>query len=88
MNQKSKMRDMIILLPGILGSVLQKDGRDLWNISGQAVSDFVKNLRKGNNLQHLKLEQDDPELDDLGDGIKATSLVQDFHFLPGFWKIV
>lgn len=32
MNQKSKMRDMIILLPGILGSVLQKDGRDLWNI--------------------------------------------------------
>ncbi|MCC0178738.1 lecithin--cholesterol acyltransferase [Waterburya agarophytonicola K14] len=87
MSKKNKMRDIIVLLPGILGSSLQKDGRDLWNISGQAISDFVKNLRKGNNLQHLKIKNDDPTLDDLGDGIKATSLMQDFHFLPGFWKI-
>lgn len=85
MNEKSKMRDMIIILPGILGSVLQKDSRDLWNISGQAAADYVKTL--GKSLQNLKLEQDDPYIDDLGDGIKATSLIKDIHFVPGFWKI-
>jgi hypothetical protein len=87
MSKKSKMRDIIVILPGILGSVLQKDGRDLWNISCQAASDYVKNLHKGNHLHHLKLEQDDPNLDDLDDGIKATSLMKDIHFIPGFWKI-
>ena len=85
MSEKCKMRDIIVILPGILGSVLQKDDRDLWNISGQAASDFVKTL--GDSLQNLKLERDDPDLDDLDDGIKATSLMKDVHFVPGFWKI-
>ena len=79
------MRDIIILLPGITGSVLQKDGQDLWALSGQAFWEFAGSL--GSSLQDLKLDGDDPELDDLGDGIKASRLVQDAHFVPGLVKI-
>ena len=42
-NQRTPMKDMAIILPGILGSVLQKDGNDLWNVSGQAIWQIVKN---------------------------------------------
>ncbi|MBE9070862.1 hypothetical protein IQ260_29945 [Leptolyngbya cf. ectocarpi LEGE 11479] len=79
------MRDIVVLLPGITGSVLQKNGKDLWALSGQAFWEFSSSL--SSSLQDLKLEEDDPELDDLGDGIKATRLVQDAHFVPGLVKI-
>jgi pimeloyl-ACP methyl ester carboxylesterase len=82
---KAPMKDMIIILPGILGSVLQKDGRDLWAVSGQAIWQVV--TRSQQTLQKLKLGQDDPEAESLGDGIQATALIQDTHLIPGFWKI-
>lgn len=85
MSIKSEMRDIVVFLPGITGSVLQKDGRDLWAISGQAAWDFVTSM--GNFIQNLKLEEDDHTIDDIGDGIKATSLIQDTHFVPGLVKI-
>ena len=84
-NQRTPMKDMVIILPGILGSVLQKDGKDLWNVSGQAIWQIVKSL--GSRLQDLKLEGDDPNVKDLGDGIKATKLMADTHLIPGLWKI-
>ncbi|MEB3357710.1 MAG: hypothetical protein VKK04_13360 [Synechococcales bacterium] len=79
------MKDLIIILPGITGSVLQKDGKDLWAVSGQAFWQFL--TRAGKAVQSLKLEQDDPEAESLGDGIQATALVQDTHLIPGLWKI-
>ncbi len=79
------MRDIIVFLPGITGSALQKDGKDLWAISGQAAWNFVTTM--GDLIQQLKLEGDDHTIDDLGDGIKATSLIQDTHFVPGLVKI-
>ena len=82
----AEMKDMVIILPGILGSVLQKDGRDLWNVSGQAIWQVAKSL--GNNrLQELKLEGDDPDVEDLGDSIRATGIIVDAHLIPGLWKI-
>jgi hypothetical protein len=85
MSQKIPMKDMIVILPGILGSVLQKDGRDLWAVSGQAIWQVLTNL--SNTIHNLKLGQDDPIAETLGDGIRATSLIQDTHLIPGFWKI-
>jgi hypothetical protein len=79
------MRDVVVLLPGITGSVLQKDGKDLWAISGQAAWSILTSL--GSSLQQLKLAGDDPEVDDLGDGIIATRLMPDAHLVPGLWKI-
>lgn len=82
---KTPMKDMIIILPGITGSILQKDGKDLWNVSGQAILQFL--ISMGASINSLKLTHDDPEAEDLGDGIRATGLIQDTHLIPGFWKI-
>mgnify|MGYP001795614995 CR=1 FL=1 len=58
MAEKIKMRDMVVILPGITGSVLQKDGKDIWAISGQAFWQILYSL--GASIQKLKLTQDDP----------------------------
>lgn len=80
-----RMRDLVIILPGIMGSVLQKNGQDLWAISGQAILSQLGSL--GARLQDLRLGEDDPTKDDLGDGIKATRILQDFHMVPGLVKV-
>jgi len=85
MINKAPMKDMIVILPGILGSVLQKDGKDLWAVSGQAVWQIL--TKSGEAIHNLKLSQDNPEAENLGDGIRATALIQDTHLIPGFWKI-
>ncbi|MEG3959605.1 hypothetical protein [Microcoleus sp. herbarium2] len=76
------LKDMIVIVPGILGSVLEKDGKDLWAVSGQAIGQVVTNLSK--TIHNLKLDQDDPLAESLNDGIRATSLIQDTHLIPGF----
>lgn len=85
MTNKAPMKDLIVILPGVLGSVLQKDGKDLWAVSGQAAWQVFTQSEQ--TLRNLKLSQDDPELESLGDGIRATALIQDTHLIPGFWKI-
>ena len=79
------MKDIVVILPGIMGSVLQKDGKDLWNVSGQALWQVVRSL--GNRLDDLKLDGDDPNGGDIGDGVIPTGLVQDTHIIPGLSKI-
>ena len=79
------MRDVVIFLPGITGSVLRKDGRDVWNISGGALFNALTTL--GGNIRDLKLEDDPADVDDLGDGITAPEVIRDVHLIPGFWKI-
>ncbi len=79
------MQDIVIILPGVTGSVLQKDGKDIWAVSGQPAWQALRTM--GDSLQQLKIEQDDPEAEDLGDGIIATRLVSDAHLVPGLVKI-
>ncbi|MDR4501163.1 MAG: hypothetical protein MRJ96_06905 [Nitrospirales bacterium] len=83
---KVKIRDLVVILPGIMGSVLEKDDRDLWEISGQSIWDAVTSW--GSSLHGLALQQDDWEVDDLGDGIKATRVMENFHLVPGLIKVV
>jgi pimeloyl-ACP methyl ester carboxylesterase len=80
-----RLEDMIILLPGIMGSVLEKDGKDLWAISGQACWNIFSSM--GAALDDLLLKDDDPNHDDLEDGIRATRLIPDLHLVPGLAKI-
>jgi Lecithin:cholesterol acyltransferase len=79
------MRDLVICIPGITGSVLRKDGRDVWNVSGGALMNALRTL--GRSIDDLKLKGDPPEVDDLGDGITAPALIRDVHLIPGIWKI-
>ncbi|MBD1887689.1 lipase/acyltransferase domain-containing protein [Microcoleus vaginatus] len=85
MVNKAPLKDLVVILPGILGSVLQKDGKDLWAVSGQAVWQVFINSEQ--TFQNLKLAQDDPKAESLGDGVRAPALIQDAHLIPGFWKI-
>ncbi|MEL6355190.1 MAG: lecithin--cholesterol acyltransferase, partial [Cyanobacteria bacterium J06627_28] len=85
MPTKVPMKDMVIVLPGILGSVLQKEGKDLWAPSGQSILNLV--ARSQRTMASLALGFDDPTLDDLGDGIQATALIKDLHLVPGLVKV-
>ena len=71
MTQRIPMRHMIVLLPGIMGSVLQKDGKDLWSLSGQALAPFL--LTQGDNLRKLVVAQDDWQQPSLDDGVRARA---------------
>jgi pimeloyl-ACP methyl ester carboxylesterase len=82
---KKALRDVVVVLPGITGSVLQKDGRDVWNVSGGSVLGALLSL--GRNVKALALEDDPPDVDDLGDGVTAPKLMRDIHLIPGLWKI-
>ena len=78
------MPDVVVCIPGITGSVLRKDNKDVWNISGGAALNALRTL--GGSIQDLKLEDDPVDVDDV-DGITATSVIRDVHFIPGLWKI-
>lgn len=85
MPRRVPVRDVIVLLPGILGSVLQRDGKDVWAMSKGALWRGLTSL--GRNIKELELAADDPQAPDLGDGVTATRLMPDIHLVPGFWKI-
>ena len=74
-----RLNDMVVLLPGITGSVLQKDGKDVWAISGQAAWGWLRTL--GDSLQDLALKGDDPG------GIVAARVMPDAHVVPGLVKV-
>jgi pimeloyl-ACP methyl ester carboxylesterase len=76
----------MVLLPGITGSVLRKHGTIVWGYSASSIGQALLTL--GGTMQRaLALPDDDPEVDDLEDGIVADALMPDLHLLPGIWKI-
>jgi len=80
------MSHVIVLLPGIAGSILKKNGMVAWGYSPSNLANFL--LTGGKNIcQALALPYDPPDVDDLGDGVVADALMPDLHLLPGFWKI-
>lgn len=81
-----KMPDVVVLLPGITGSVLKKNGKVVWGYSADTIGRALFTLG-GSMEKALALPHDDPMLDDLGDGIVADALMPDLHLLPGIWKI-
>lgn len=82
---RKPMQDVVVLLPGITGSVLAKDGKDVWAITPGAVVRALFSL--GRSIKDLELDKDSPDVDDLGDGVTAPRVVPDIHFIPGLWKI-
>jgi hypothetical protein len=83
MTQSQPMRDVIVVVPGTLGSVLVKDGREVWGASGKSVMrNFVT---FGRALKVLKLE---PGIghEDPNDGVSAPRVVPRLHMIPTFWK--
>src|SRR5437763_5264538 len=82
---RKPMPDVIVVLPGILGSVLQKNGKDIWALSAGALARGV--FTGLGSVKDLTLTQDSPDVEDLGDGVTASRLMSDVHLIPGLWKI-
>ncbi|GAA4842804.1 lipase family alpha/beta hydrolase [Kitasatospora terrestris] len=82
---KIPMPDVLVLLPGITGSTLSRNGVPVWAPEPGAVVRALISL--GGSIDALALRQDDWRADDLGDGIVADGLMRDIHTLPGLWKI-
>jgi hypothetical protein len=77
--------DIVVLLPGITGSVLNKDGNAVWATTPGAVLRGL--FSGGGSVRSLKLDADPADEDDLGDGVTVGGLVQDAHVIPGLWSI-
>lgn len=82
---KQPMGDVIVLLPGILGSALAREGKEVWAPSAGAITRALWSL--GRSIKSLQLTDDPPDADDLGDGVTATRLMPDVHIIPGLWGI-
>ena len=82
---KEPMGDVVVLLPGILGSVLARDGKEVWAPSPGAIGRALWTL--GRSMRSLALDSDPWEQDDLGDGVVATRVMPDVHIVPGLWGI-
>jgi pimeloyl-ACP methyl ester carboxylesterase len=75
------MTDVVVLLPGITGSVLQKNGKDVWAASPGAALQAL--ISFGHSITDLELHDDG----DLDDGVTAPRVMPDLHLIPGLWKI-
>jgi pimeloyl-ACP methyl ester carboxylesterase len=84
--EMTAMKDVVVLIPGIGGSALAKDGKEIWSITPGAALRGI--LSRGESINRLRLGGDDPNADDLGDGVRPTRLLPDFHLVPGLnWRI-
>lgn len=79
------VRDVVVVIPGILGSVLEKDGKEIWGLSAKAGLRGL--LTAGKSVKSLTLDGDSPTEPFLDDGVRPTKLINDLHLIPGLWKI-
>lgn len=81
---RTPLPHVVVLLPGIMGSVLRKDNRDVWALSGGAILNGLRSL--GGSIRDLTLTDDPSDIEDLG-GVTADRIFPDTHLIPGLWKI-
>ncbi len=81
---KIECRDLVVFVPGLMGSVLEKDGKPLWRPGSKMGLRAL--LTGGKSLDLLRLQQDSLTEDDV-DGVVATGVLDAVHMIPGLWKI-
>lgn len=82
---KTRIRDLVVFLPGITGSVLARDGKDVWGLSVRAIWSALST--GGGSLKGLVLDADDISAPVAPDGVTAPRLVKGPHLVPGLSKI-
>ena len=77
--------DLVVVLPGILGSTLSKDGHPVWAPSAGSALRAIGTF--GASVTRLQLPvgigDDHPY-----DGVERVGLMPDLHVLPGIWTPV
>jgi pimeloyl-ACP methyl ester carboxylesterase len=77
--------DLVVVLPGILGSTLRHQGRLVWAPSAGSVVRAVTTF--GASLTDLRLP-DGVGDEHPGDGVEPVDLMPDRHAIPGLWTPV
>ena len=77
--------DIFVLLPGILGSVLEKDGRDVFGLTASAGLRAL--FTGGHSVTDLAVDLHAPPGQRPDDGVTARCVAADAHLIPGLWKI-
>jgi len=77
------LTDLIVVLPGILGSTLAKNGELVWAPSAGAAIRAIRTL--GRSIKSLKLPKEWGD-DHPKDGVEPVALMPDLHVLPGIWS--
>lgn len=85
MTQRSKIKDLVVLIPGIFGSRLLHNGRPFWGDDSPSFLQWAR--RHGGDLAHLSIGPDDASLDDIGDGIQPDGLIENFLVVGRFVKV-
>jgi pimeloyl-ACP methyl ester carboxylesterase len=78
-----EMRDLIVVLPGIMGSTLARDDNLVWAPSAGAVVTAI--LTFGRSVRQLTLPDGIGD-DHPGDGVEPVEVMPDLHVLPGVWS--
>lgn len=74
--------DVVVVLPGIMGSTLAKDGRLVWAPSAGAVLHAIRTF--GRSVQAFALPAGIGD-EHPADGVEPVALMPDLHVLPGVW---
>jgi pimeloyl-ACP methyl ester carboxylesterase len=77
---REAMPELCVIVPGIGGSVLTKDGKTLWDVSNSAF--FRALISRGQPFQELSLATAHAD----GDGVLADRLIHGAMVIPGFWN--
>jgi pimeloyl-ACP methyl ester carboxylesterase len=79
-----EVRDLVVFLPGIMGSTLSRDGTMVWGPSAGAALRAVRTF--GGSIKQLELP-DGVGDEHPGDGVEPVAVMPDLHVLPGLWTI-
>ncbi|MEU2102341.1 hypothetical protein [Nocardia sp. NPDC019255] len=76
--------DVVVIVPGITGSVLARGQRELWNLSAAALRRGVLHTNEVLDELRLPAVHGDPE-EYAGLALIAPEVIRGFHVWPGFW---
>ena len=83
--QRTPMPDVVVVVPGILGSVLEHHGREVWGRS--LAAGFRALISLGQSIADLTLHVNTTDPESEPDGVHAASVLPDLHLIPYLWKI-
>jgi len=83
MTAPHKINDVVVVLPGIMGSTLARNGSLVWAPSGGAVLSAIATF--GRSIQVLTLPAGIGDAHP-GDGVEPVALMPDLHMIPGIWS--
>lgn len=83
MGNEKLIHDVIIVLPGIMGSTLSKNGKLVWAPSDGVVLNAIATF--GRSFCEMTLPPGFGDADP-DDGVEPVGLMPDLHLLPGIWS--